>query len=110
MEIVVWLVAGTGWMLDWASTVWPNEEIPEQNPYVVKLFGKHPDPLRFGLGKLTGLVIAGILYCFYDMLSTSFDYLPVYLFDLKVALLIPILIGLAGWHGFIHNLRLLMKS
>ncbi|MFQ3294029.1 MAG: hypothetical protein ACI8VE_001097 [Natrialbaceae archaeon] len=105
IEWIVWLVASIGWMLDWASTVWPNEELPEQNPFVIQLFGEYPGPVIFGLGKAVGLVIAGVLYIIANNLFHSYSYLPTSLIGINTILFIPSTIGIVGWHGFLHNLR-----
>jgi hypothetical protein len=110
LEVGLWLIASLGWFLDWVSTVWPNRELPEQNPFVVKLFGKFPNPLFFGIGKAAGLIITVLLYAYSNYLLQSYDYLPVSLFNLNPSLLIPVVIGVIGWHGFLHNLRLLIQN
>jgi|GEM_PF-5404144 hypothetical protein len=110
LEIWVWGFATAGWMLDWATTVWPNEELPEKNPYVVNLFGEHPRPLPFGLAKLAGLGLIGLLYLFAEHLFQSYSYLPSVYHGLNTALLIPGVVAILGLYAFVHNTRLHLQT
>lgn len=110
VEISVWIVAATGWMLDWATTVWPDEDHPEQNPYVVDVFGEYPHPVKFGVAKGAGLVLAVILYRVANQLLISYRYFPESVYGIDSVLLIPSAIGLFGWHGAIHNALCLFQD
>ena len=110
LEIVTWTLASVGWMGDWATTVWPKEDMPEQNPFVRSLFGAYPKPLHFGVGKIIGLVFAMALYVFAKILIPATRPVPNTVLSVPTVLLIPLAIGVIGWHGCIHNLRLHLQT
>ncbi|WP_152436313.1 hypothetical protein [Halosimplex carlsbadense] len=110
LEVLIWSFAATGWTLDWASTVWPNQDISEKNPFVRNHFGEFPDPIRFGVAKAASLILFYILYLIGELLIKASDTVPNYLYDVPTVLLAPLLIGIIGWYAFFHNLRLHLES
>jgi hypothetical protein len=105
LEAIVWSFAAVGWMLDWASTVWPNKELPESNPFVIRHFGRFPDPLRFGVAKVTSLVAFYVLYLVAEFLIQAVEWVPDHLYRVPTVLLAPLLVGIVGWYAFFHNFR-----
>ncbi|MDS0260765.1 hypothetical protein NDI56_15260 [Haloarcula sp. S1CR25-12] len=110
LEIWVWGFAAVGWMLDWATTVWPDEELPERNPYVVNHFGEHPGPLPFGLAKVAGLGVLGLSYLVAEYLLGMYSYLPSVYAGVKTALIIPGVVAILGLYAFVHNTRLHLQT
>lgn len=106
LEMWVWTAASLGWAFDWASTVWPNEYLPEANPFVRRRFGAHPDPIPFGFAKLLGLVIVAGLFLVAEILISATGYVPNRIAGVPTSLAFPAAVGVVGWHGFVHNLRL----
>jgi len=110
LEVWVWGFATVGWMLDWATTVWPNEALHERNPYVVTHFGEHPGPLAFGLAKVAGLGVLGLSYLVAEHLLGSYSYLPSVYAGVKIALVVPGTVAVVGLCAFVHNTRLHLRS
>jgi hypothetical protein len=105
IPILTWLFAISGWLLDWLSTVWPNDRFVEGNPFVVRYFGEQPDPLRFGLAKVGTLVVfAGLSLCL-DWLLRSEPTLPRTVSGVSVGLVVPAFVGMVGWGATVHNIR-----
>jgi hypothetical protein len=103
--VLVWLFATTGWLGDWLTTVWPDEQFVEQNPFVVRWFGDRPDPLAFGLAKVGSLALFLVLTVALDTLIRRDDAIPDVLFGLDTALLLPVFVGVLGWAATVHNCR-----
>jgi hypothetical protein len=103
--LLVWLFAATGWLGDWLSTVWPDEQFIETNPFVVRWFGERPDPLTFGIAKVGSLAVFVLLSVVLDGLIRGDDAIPNALFGLDTALVLPVFVGVLGWVATAHNCR-----
>lgn len=110
VSVIAWLFAITGWVLDWLSTVWPNDQFREKNPFVVRHFGRQPRPVPFGLAKVGSLVVIGALYLALESLLAMEPGLPASLYGLSLALTLPAIVGVLGWYAFVHNLRLHIRT
>jgi len=108
--VAVWLFAATGWLLDWVTTVWPTERVVEANPLVVSYVGRQPDPIRFGLAKVASLAAFGLLSRLLGVLVSLDDAVPAAVLGLRVALWLPVGVGVLGWAATLHNLRTHWRS
>lgn len=106
ISTITWLFAVSGWLLDWLSTVWPNQRFREKNPLVVRYFGPHPRPIPFGLAKVGSLVVFATLYLILQALLQTETGIPDSLYGISLALALPAGVGALGWYAFVHNLRL----
>lgn len=104
--VTAWLFATSGWLLDWLTTVWPNERMVERNPLVVRYFGKHPDPFWFGLAKIVTLVVFLVLFVVVEILVGTDEAAPETVLGLQTGLWIPVFVGVTGWAASLHNLRI----
>lgn len=108
--LLVWLFATAGWLGDWLSTVWPDEQFVEKNPSVVRWFGDRPDPLAFGIAKVGSLAVFLLLSVAIDTVIRRDDAVPNALFGVDTALLLPVFVGVLGWVATVHNCRVRWRN
>jgi hypothetical protein len=110
LSTIAWLFAVSGWLLDWLSTVWPNDQFREKNPFVVRYFGPQPRPLPFGIAKVASLVVIGGLYVFLRAVLRMETSVTASQYSGTIALMLPAVVGLLGWYATVHNLRLHIRT
>ena len=110
LGVSLWAVAGIGWMGDWVTTVYPDEDYPEKNPFVVKHFGQFPSPIWFGMAKVASLAVMYLLSNLLNWFLVGTSILPASIFGYPIVYLVPLVIGGIGWHATLHNFYLLREE
>lgn len=109
LEDIILLFVFLGWVLDGVSTIWPNENVPETNPYVVRNFGRFPG-YRFLLVKIVSALLLLSLYPILSILIESTSAIPSTIYVFQSAVLPYIVILISIWYAVANNLILLISD
>jgi hypothetical protein len=99
-ETIILLFVFLGWFGDAISTVIPNKDLPEKNPFIVKRFGEHPGS-KVLIIKILAAIAPIIIHLAFRPFFTSnhiLFLLPIY-----------IIFGTYGWYLALNNFVLLYK-